>query len=253
MIMKNHKLEVFLCSRCNNGLGMFDDTIDGLNRAVNYLKAPPADTFINRNYINMSKNDLRTTSLRDRRRVIAVGISGFATSGKDTIADYLVSNYDFKKISFAEPIRQSLLELNPIISSNGLFLKDIIDDIGWTLAKLQYPSVRTLLQKFGTEVGRNLFGDNCWIDLAAKSIGSAKRIVFSDVRFENEMDLVNSFNSYLIKVVRPGVLSVNSHVSDYELADHLFDFIISNDGTIPDLHAKVDCVALHFKVTKHFN
>ncbi len=242
----------FLCSRCNNGLGMFSDTVDGLNRAINYLKAPPAKDFINADYISLSKKDLRTVSLRDRRRVLAVGISGFATSGKDTIADYLVLKYDFKKISFADPIRESLIQLNPIINPNGLSLKDAIDEIGWTSAKSQYPMIRTLLQKFGTDVGRNIFGDSCWIDLAVKSIGTSKKIVFSDVRFENEIDLVNSFNSYLIKVIRPNVGSINNHISDNGLSDNFFDFVVSNDSTISELHDKIDCIAMHFKMTKFF-
>lgn len=37
-----------------------------------------------------------------------IGLTGEAGSGKDTIADYLVSHHDFRKISFAEPLRRGL-------------------------------------------------------------------------------------------------------------------------------------------------
>ena len=36
----------YLCSRCNNGLGMFDDGIEGLEKAIAYLKEQPAQEFI---------------------------------------------------------------------------------------------------------------------------------------------------------------------------------------------------------------
>lgn len=33
-----NKIRGLLCSRCNMGLGFFDDSIEGLTKAINYLK-----------------------------------------------------------------------------------------------------------------------------------------------------------------------------------------------------------------------
>ena len=35
-----------------------------------------------------------------------IGLIGNQRTGKDTVADYLVSNYNFKKYSFADPIKE---------------------------------------------------------------------------------------------------------------------------------------------------
>ena len=35
-----------------------------------------------------------------------IGVCGKAGSGKDTIADYLVKKYNFKKIALADPIKR---------------------------------------------------------------------------------------------------------------------------------------------------
>lgn len=40
-----------------------------------------------------------------------IGVSGFKSSGKDTVANYLVEKYNFKRISFADPLKDMVAEL----------------------------------------------------------------------------------------------------------------------------------------------
>ncbi len=42
-------------------------------------------------------------------------------------------------------------------------VRDLVDDIGWDKAKVQYPEIRELLQRMGTEVGRALYGESFWV------------------------------------------------------------------------------------------
>jgi dephospho-CoA kinase len=46
-----------------------------------------------------------------------IGLSGYARSGKDTVAELLCLNYGFRRISFADPMREAILILNPKIDS----------------------------------------------------------------------------------------------------------------------------------------
>ena len=91
-----------------------------------------------------------------------IGLSGYAQSGKDTVAELLCLNYGFKRISFALPMRDAIYTLNPYIINDGLGdgnwrVADEVDEHGWDIAK-QHPEVRRLMQVFGTDVGSNMFG-----------------------------------------------------------------------------------------------
>ena len=119
-----------------------------------------------------------------------IGLSGYAQSGKDTVAEMLCLNYGFKRISFALPMRDAIYTLNPLIDGTTR-ITDVIDEYGWDAAKAN-PEVRRLLQVFGTEVGRKIFGETFWIDQAFKRAEEYERVVFSDVRFPNEATAIQA-------------------------------------------------------------
>lgn len=67
---------------------------------------------------------------------------------------------------------------------------------------------RKLLQKVGTEEGRNKYGDDIWIktlDNWIKTLNSrgVERFIISDVRFENEAKWIKSCNGKVIKINAP--------------------------------------------------
>jgi dephospho-CoA kinase len=82
---------------------------------------------------------------------VIIGLSGYARSGKDTVAELLVLNYGFKRMAFADGIREALSALNPILH-DGMRLNEVVKEYGWELAKSK-DEVRRLLQVLGTEVG----------------------------------------------------------------------------------------------------
>lgn len=65
---------------------------------------------------------------------------------------------------------------------------------------------RVALEYFGTDVMRNLFDKDIWLKImqrdAAAAIASGKRVVIPDIRFENEMNLINSLGGTLLVVCR---------------------------------------------------
>ena len=67
-----------------------------------------------------------------------IGLSGYAQVGKDTVANYLVENYGFVKVSFADPIREALYKLDPKIRIDeltGASLASAVDHMGWEEVK----------------------------------------------------------------------------------------------------------------------
>ena len=84
-----------------------------------------------------------------------IGLTGYARSGKDSVAKVLVDHYGFIRLAFADPIRDLLLEVNPILDK-GNRLSSLVDEYGWDIAKAQ-PEVRRLLQTLGVGA-RKVFG-----------------------------------------------------------------------------------------------
>jgi hypothetical protein len=160
-----------------------------------------------------------------------LGLCGFAGSGKDEFAKLLVQHENFQRMAFADIMRECLYALNPIVhaTEDGHFFKvqTIVDSVGWDVAKRDFPDIRTLLQKFGTECGRNILGENIWVDALFNKYKSGN-LVISDVRFPNEAQKIWDLNGKIIRIVRPNVEAPNDHFSEFAFKQQ--DFVILNDG-----------------------
>lgn len=185
-----------------------------------------------------------------------IGFCGFAQSGKDESAKVLME-LGWQRLAFADALRDSVYNLNPLIEiptrdhEKGILgrarasgpslarVQDLVDSEGWDVAKVTYPEIRTLLQRMGTEVGRELYGESFWVDRVLAQMTPDQNYVITDVRFPNEVAAVRSVGGKVIRIFREGVGAVNSHVSDQGINDLEFDSVIMNDGSLEDLKASV--------------
>jgi dephospho-CoA kinase len=165
-----------------------------------------------------------------------IGLTGYARSGKDTVANILVKDYGFTRIAFADPIRELLVEVDTILE-NGHRLSSTLDEYGWEVAKAK-PEVRRLLQELGVGA-RKILGDDVWLNAALRKISDGKDYVITDVRFTNEADTVKGLNGQLWRIKRSNVKAINSHVSESDMEGYSVDQILTNNGTIEDLRTLV--------------
>jgi hypothetical protein len=170
-----------------------------------------------------------------------IGLSGYAQSGKDATANLLCLNYGYERHAFADPIRTGIYRLNPFVNSTTR-LAEIVDEYGWDVAKHE-PEVRRLMQVFGTEVGRKMFGENFWIKTAMKDIQAGSRIVISDVRYPNEADAIKALGGTVWRINRHNHSAVNGHASEHAMNMYMFNHVIYNDGTLDDLSDEVFMLA----------
>ena len=171
-----------------------------------------------------------------------IGLSGYAHSCKDEVAKILVSEYGFTRVAFADKIRELLYETDaPIPMGVGhekhtVGLQNFVDIYGWDEAK-KHPNVRAMMQNLGVGA-RKLFGDGFWVAQVFNGYDWDIPTVVTDVRFQNEADLLRKFtpdDTQIWRVKRPGVEAVNSHISEHDLDDYRFDQILKNEGTLEDL------------------
>jgi hypothetical protein len=186
-----------------------------------------------------------------------IGVSGYARAGKDTVGRLLVENHGFKRVSFAlnpwipiasrvELPTHSVAEMvdAPILAApvkqemRLRRLQEIVDDDGWERAK-EVPEVRRILQRLGTEAGREVLGENVWVDAAFNGVSLDDDIVITDVRFPNEYDAIKTRDGEVWRVSRPGVTATNAHVSETAIDHKTFSVWLSNDGSIEDLAERV--------------
>ena len=168
-----------------------------------------------------------------------IGLSGYAQSGKDTVAEYLINNHGFVRVAFADPIRDALYALDPIVEGTKT-VQPIVDLYGWEDAKKEFPEIRRMLQRFGTEVARTLWNENFWVKQAFAKIKQYENVVVTDVRYINEADAISSLpDGKVWRVVRDDVGPVNRHASETQLDTYPFDEMITNNSTKENLYKTI--------------
>lgn len=163
-----------------------------------------------------------------------IGLTGYAQSGKDTLASILVERYGYRRVAFADAIREFIYEVNPMVACSPTgYLKDLVNLVGWDNAK-QEPQVRRLLQDLGV-AARKLIDEDIWVKVALRSVSPGDRVVITDVRFENEAKHISELGGQLWRVKRSGVEAVNAHISETQMDGYKVDQIFLNNGSIDDL------------------
>ena len=190
---------------------------------------------------------------------MVIGICGLISSGKDTIADYLIKNHTFHKISFADKLKDS-------VSAMFSWDRELLDgktnesrkwreevDAYWSSETGRTITPRLVLQEFGTECMRNGFYDGIWVSLTKKKIieNPNMNFVLPDTRFPNEAKMLYDIGGEVWRVKRGqdpawfseyqelGVEPTDVHPSEWAWAQTKFKHIINNDGTIPELKDQV--------------
>lgn len=187
-------------------------------------------------------------------RQVIVAVAGKKQAGKSTFAQTFVEEYGFTHVNFADPLREMLYALNPIAAGGyPLRLQNIVDEVGWDLAKETWPEVRLLMQRMGTEAGRGVLGEDVWVLAALARIDRIEGpVVISDLRFPNELTAIKRTpGGYIVRVVRPNRPTSQAgegHASETALdglPEYAFDATVRNVGTADDLRAEARRIAEH--------
>ena len=194
-----------------------------------------------------------------------LGIVGLIGSGKDTVAERLVSKHGFIRDSFAKSLKDAvsamfnwdreMLEGNTESSRHWREQPDTF----WSEKFGKPVTPRWVLQHFGTEVMRGNMYDAIWVD---SCIGRYKgqNTVISDTRFPNEVKRIREHGGKIILVkrgedpewftnyVEGNIEPTGIHSSEYAWAKEEFDYVIENNGTKEALSEKVDKLLVSNKI-----
>ncbi len=175
-------------------------------------------------------------------RLLLIGRAG---SGKDTVAEYLIEKYGFRKHGFADKLKEVALELFPDIY---LYNQD---------------KKRSLLQQLGVKLRE--INENVWVDYLLRKIGVyAQKLVITDCRFQNEYDILTS---------KHGFIPVKVNCDDRVRAERLYqrdgrrmtpaemghiseqlnvpcDYHLNNNFAVESLHLQIDKMIQEVKQCK---
>lgn len=180
------------------------------------------------------------------RTPTVIGLGGRLRAGKDAVADHLVSEHGFVKLGMSDALHEALLAIDPIIGGECERYSELVGRLGYVEAK-KNPEVRRLLQALGTEVGRNMIGEDVWSTITAGKVVSLLRqdlpVVVTGIRFPNELAMIRQLAGACWWVEReteaPSAVTAG-HASENSVTAALFDRVIHNDGSLADLYRKVD-------------
>ena len=160
-------------------------------------------------------------------------LTGQKQNGKDTCALFFES-VGYKQYALADLLKRICsvkysLPLNLFYESKETELSDIA------------MSPRKLMILEGTFT-RSIMAD-AWIKALMTTIISEnhKKIVITDCRYQNEVDLLSQLGTTnIIRIVRPGFVSNDEPDAMGNISK--VDFIINNNGTVPELHRQMRSV-----------
>ena len=178
-----------------------------------------------------------------------IGLLAKKHRGKDTFADRCCDLYDFKKKTFAGPLKE-VCRILFMFNDTQLYgeEKEIVDD-RWNI------SPRKAFQFIGTDLVRNqMWGlidgieNNFWLKRMEMECKGEGNVVFSDVRFQNEVDFIHKLGGIVIKIERDVEGEEDLHESELAI-DNIknFDMLCKNDGTLDEYFKKIDDTIMGLK------
>lgn len=183
-----------------------------------------------------------------------IALTGRARSGKNTVAKCVAS--------YARQTGRTYVERGFTDTMKYSLAKSFSDSTSWVDAFKLYGKVtldvwgdgtqtyelsgRQLLQRYGTEAHRDIFGEDFWVDMLLPDdwrdrFGNRQISVISDLRFESEANRVRELGGKIWRVERPQLELVgDTHITEQPIDESLIDATVVNDSDIYHLYEQVE-------------
>ncbi len=168
-----------------------------------------------------------------------IALSGHCNSGKNTLANYLTTKYDFVQFSFANKLKQICSTIYNQPLDYWEYDKEVI------LPELYNHTKRQVLQHYGNVLRTHNHEDYFVNDVVQKlNICTNINKVITDLRFNNELYKMIEINAIVIYIKRNNTKLVNNDVSEsfYDYIKHNSNFIIYNNSTLTDMYEQFDFI-----------
>jgi|ETNmetMinimDraft_8_1059916.scaffolds.fasta_scaffold13216_3 hypothetical protein len=177
-----------------------------------------------------------------------IGITGYKRSGKDTAGEYFIER-GYIKYAFAGPLKKACQEIFMFTDEQTEGKDKEKYDDRWNI------SARKVFQRFGTEIFRENLADfypemekikenfwtyrfKIWYENQLE-INKDVKIVVTDVRFDNEANIIKELGGIIIKVKRKNKKNLDQHKSETSIEKIKCDYLVKNDSNIENYYKKL--------------
>lgn len=167
---------------------------------------------------------------------IIIGLIGKKKSGKDTIASMMLD------ILHDDPEKINIVMTTSFAAA---LKKEVCEGCGISYEYLteHKDNFRLILQGWGTNFRRQLCGEDYWVKKVESEIlmlNNTDYVIITDVRFQNEADMIKKMSGYLIRVFRDKTDDYTDlHPSEEQMDLIKTHSIIDNDYDLPTLKNNV--------------
>jgi len=169
---------------------------------------------------------------KQNKEPLIIGLySPVPQSGKSTLTEYLEQHFRFHPVAIANPIKQLVRQLLLQCKIEARVVDQLMEAAKETpIPKLGNKSVRELCQSLGKDWGRDLVGEDLWLNILMSNLHPDHAYVIDGLRFPNEYHAIKARGGEVWKIIRPDAVLPNDHASEGLLDDYPFDRVLINDG-----------------------
>jgi hypothetical protein len=201
---------------------------------------------------------------------VIIGLCGKAGTGKSTVAQIITKQFGFKELSFAETLKEICAyifngelkyftdptlkqkQFKEFMQLSNLHLESLQLQLGQrnifvTIGQIRkwkkilkdqttiFTCPRDILQFVGTELMRNVVGQNVHVKLLENRLNPFEDFVISDVRFDNEGEMIKKLGGKIIEILGTGVIAPkdDKHASEKGIKVEFIDRVNFNDKSLP--------------------
>jgi hypothetical protein len=192
-----------------------------------------------------------------------ITLSAKARCGKDTAAQYILDKLPGStSYALAACFKESIAnEFSDFLTRDDVFgygverVERIYEAFGYRMDELDIDwsvvddnngwTIRRIMQVVGTDVGVNQIDTNIWLKEFEKAMFSLEEaydtVVMVDCRQTHEIEFVRERGGSVIHILRETGLT-DDHITEQGLPVENGDFVVDNNGTLPEFFEKLDSV-----------
>ena len=171
-----------------------------------------------------------------------IALTGAKGCGKDTVADILISAYytpvdrRVRRVAFADPIK------NEVMHIFGLKTIQQYDDFKRTTVTasgVQAVEGRHVVREIGMLMRR--YDVNQFVEYVDGQIAKDPNAIWvvTDLRFDNELIHLQNLGAKIVKIDRPIVNVIDTHITERGFDNSICDVVIENKTTLAEFNNQV--------------